>query len=76
MLFRSDIKTAIELYEKVQDAYLQNGDDAGAEEMENIITSLRAQNESAEKEPAAEKAQEPVFPAIEEQQETGGETNG
>lgn len=75
-ILEGDIKTAIELYEKVQDAYLQNGDDAGAEEMENIITSLRAQNESAEEEPAAEEAQEPVFPAIEEQQETGGETNG
>ena len=76
-ILAGDIKTAIELYEKVQEAYLLIGDEEGAEEIGDIILSLRKQNTSAEDTPSVqEEGQEPLMPATEEPLKPGGEADG
>ena len=72
-LVAGDTKTALKLYEKMLETYVEMGDEAGAEEMKAIIASLQKQMESAanteepEKPEETKKAAEPELPRAEEE---------
>lgn len=65
-LVAGDIKTALMLYEKIQEACLEMGDEAGAEETKSIILSLQKQmtpdTDEPEKTEETKKAAEPETP--------------